>query len=73
MNVYDSQRAIEFKIVFAYFIGAQILGATSPGRPDLVRCYLEFVVRQQILLYLTLLAETILRILENLWPPCTLH
>lgn len=73
MDVYGRQRATEFKILFAYFMGAQILGATSPGRPDLVECHLEFVVRQRNLLYLTLLTEGVLIILDNLWPPSTLH
>jgi hypothetical protein len=66
VEVYDRQRATEFKILFAYFMGAQILGATYPGRPDFVGCYLEFVVRQRNLLYLTLLTEAVLTILENL-------
>lgn len=73
MDVYGRQRATEFKILFAYFMGAQILGVTSPGRPDLVGCYLEFVVRQRNLLYLTLLADAVLRIMDNMWPPRTLH
>lgn len=66
MHIYDRQRATELKTLFAYFMGAQILGATSPGQPDFVGCYLEFVVRQRNLLYLTVLAEAVLRILENL-------